>query len=67
MNGVHGQELKRRREAAGLSQLEAAARVGVSQPTWSKWESGTHAPRGKRVDAIDAVLGANPEPDRPAH
>jgi predicted transcriptional regulator len=32
------------RETLGLTQGEAAERVGVSQARWSRWESGVYRP-----------------------
>src|SRR5262245_58497150 len=37
-------KLRAWREANGLTQREAAAEVGVSQPTWSEWEAGRSKP-----------------------
>jgi len=36
--------LVRRRAELGLSQTELARRLGVSQPTVARWESGEHVP-----------------------
>ena len=32
------------REGAGLTQLQAAEKLGVHRTTWVRWESGTHKP-----------------------
>lgn len=37
--------LRARRQALGLSQTELAELLGVSQPAYAQWESGTRAPR----------------------
>ena len=37
---MFGDELKRRREAAGLSQRELAERSGVHEISISRWETG---------------------------
>lgn len=46
--GMDGEELRRRRTALGLTQMELARRLGTSQQTVHKWESGStriqHAP-----------------------
>jgi DNA-binding XRE family transcriptional regulator len=39
------QKLLAWRIAAGISQKVAGARVGVCQPTWRDWETGTKTPR----------------------
>lgn len=39
-----GEKLARWREKQSMSQTAAAALVSVSQPTWSKWESGEAEP-----------------------
>jgi transcriptional regulator with XRE-family HTH domain len=39
-------EARRVRQAAGLTETEVAAVVGVSMPTISRWESGQRRPRG---------------------
>lgn len=35
------ERIRELRERLGLSISEAAARLGVSRPTWSNWERGT--------------------------
>lgn len=40
-----GGRIRRVRQAAGLSQEEAAGLVGVQQATISRWERGTRTPR----------------------
>jgi transcriptional regulator with XRE-family HTH domain len=52
------------RQAAGLTQAEIAAAVGVAQPTVALWESGRRVPRGaaalryaealETLEAVDA-------------
>ncbi len=47
-SGMDGNELRRRRTALGMTQAELARRLGTSQQTVFKWESGAtriqHAP-----------------------
>jgi transcriptional regulator with XRE-family HTH domain len=53
--------LRRARRAAGLTQLELGARLGVSKTTVHLWEQGGRVPRASRVAAIAAALGVDPE------
>jgi transcriptional regulator with XRE-family HTH domain len=41
---VGPQKLREWREAAGLSQAQAAKRLGIAQGTWSTWERGDKRP-----------------------
>lgn len=50
-----------RREEVGLSQAELATRVGVSQQTVSRWESGVAIPQSERVVSLAKVLGLEEE------
>ena len=58
-------ELKRLREAAGLSQVQLALRLGVSQGTVANWERGFRVPQtGSLIKiasgcGVDALLGLN--------
>jgi transcriptional regulator with XRE-family HTH domain len=52
-----GELLRSRREAQGLEQVELARRLGVTQQTVSKWETGVTVPRSTRVAAIARALG----------
>jgi transcriptional regulator with XRE-family HTH domain len=50
-------ELKRRREALGMSQTELAAYLGVSYWTYRNWETGRRAPtRGNAVLTDHALI-----------
>lgn len=53
------QALRERRRLDGLTQEEAAAKLGVSQQTVAKWETGATRPARKRdvTEAIAAYLG----------
>lgn len=50
-------ELKRLREAAGLSQVQLALRLGVSQGTVSNWERGFRVPQTGSLIKIASILG----------
>lgn len=62
------ENLRRLREAAGLTQIELSARVGVTQMALSKWETGAAVPSlGNMVrladaldTSIDELLGRRP-------
>lgn len=41
---MNGAELQEIREGLGLSQTDAALRVGYSQAQWSRWEKGSEIP-----------------------
>jgi transcriptional regulator with XRE-family HTH domain len=73
--GLFDRTVGHRREELGLSQGELAERVGVSQQTISRWESGLAIPQPERVLALAEVLdldeerllgyaGYIPKPDR---
>jgi transcriptional regulator with XRE-family HTH domain len=49
--------LKQGRRDAGLSQAELAERVGVTQPTISRWESGKELPSLPVADFVLRELG----------
>lgn len=48
-NAPGPEAIKTWREAAGLSQELAAARMGVHVMTWSKWERGISGPSPRSV------------------
>ena len=50
-------ELKRLREAAGLSQVQLALRLGVSQGTVANWERGFRVPQTGSLIKIASILG----------
>lgn len=68
-------ELKRLREAAGLSQVQLALRLGVSQSTVANWERGFRAPQARHLIklanilgcSVDALLGLNTQSADAAH
>lgn len=45
------------REAVGLTQTEAADRMGVTQVEWSRWETGARGLTLERIDKIAEALG----------
>lgn len=55
-----GERIKFSRKSSGLSQVDLAKRIGVSQPAVANWESGLHDPRrvvlAKLADALGAPL-----------
>lgn len=66
-----GRELRRRRQAAGLSQRELAERAGTSQATIARYESGAKQPSvttyarllehcGAELRVADAPAGRTP-------
>lgn len=50
-------QLIKMREAANLSQKEAAARIGVGQSAISMWETGASSPRVEMLGKIAAAYG----------
>lgn len=68
--------LKTSRKKLGLSQVELAKQVSVSQPTIANWERGGHIPRPDALARIANVLGTDsawllsgehPASSNPAH
>jgi transcriptional regulator with XRE-family HTH domain len=53
--------LKQLREAAGLTQGELAAQVGISRVTLARFESGAHAPSWPTVLDLADALGVTCE------
>ncbi|MSW49325.1 MAG: helix-turn-helix domain-containing protein [Actinobacteria bacterium] len=51
--------LKEARRAVGLTQREAAARIGVSLGTVSRWEQGRVTPSGRYLDKAAEVYEAD--------
>lgn len=54
-----GKRLLRHREAAGLSQAELAAKIGVSQSAIGHWERSIFTPRGRNVNALAVALAVD--------
>jgi len=55
-NISNGKRLLAWREAQKLSQVQAGERVGVSQPTWRRWEHGT-VPALEEAILVEALTG----------
>jgi transcriptional regulator with XRE-family HTH domain len=60
VQGFDGQELRARREAAGLSVSELARQAGVAPQDVSKYESGVMKPGPDRLAALAECVGAKP-------
>jgi DNA-binding transcriptional regulator YiaG len=65
---VTGEELRDSRAAAGLTQRQLAARLGISQPQIARWERGENAIGGPQEIALRTVLtnGTGKVPAKPA-
>ncbi len=51
-----GQRIRRRRQALGLSQEALSSLCGISQRSWSQYETGRWIPRADRLLAIAQTL-----------
>jgi transcriptional regulator with XRE-family HTH domain len=64
-------EIRRRRDAKGLSQEELGQRLGehldkpVSRRAINNWENGHAIPHGRNIRALDLVLGDQPSAGDP--
>lgn len=56
-----GERLRVKRRALGLSIADAAARMGVDEGTFGKWERGTGEPIRKHVGVATRFLRATPD------
>lgn len=61
MENTLAKRLVMRRQQAGLSQTDLAARAGVTPQAVQQWEAGKTMPRGKRMSALASALGCSPE------
>lgn len=52
-----GSQLRAARQAAGLTQTEAASRAGTDQGRWSKWEADKIVPDVPSLAKIGEALG----------
>lgn len=52
---MNGEELRRRREEAGLSQEDLSRRLGMSDSAISYWENGRHIPT-RKLARLEAAL-----------
>ncbi len=51
--------LKELRQAARLTQLEVAMRLGVTPGTVYAWERGTREPRGRQLQELAKLYGVS--------
>lgn len=58
ISGVDGDEIRRRREARGLTQQELAAKIGVGLRTIGNWERGESVPKN-RMGMLREFFGMN--------
>ena len=58
-SATFGDRLSVAREAAGLSQTQLAARVGVRLKTLQNWESDRSEPRANRLQMLAGVLNVS--------
>lgn len=56
-----GDDLRKLRKAAKLTQNAAAKQLGVSRPTLTQWESGRFRPSPEHLDKLDELYGARGE------
>ena len=54
-----GHHLTELRQAAGLSQYDLAAKIGVAQTNISFWERGEKPPRGEVLPKLAQILGVS--------
>ena len=52
-------EIKNKREAAGISQVEMSKRLGVTQSAVSQWENGMVFPNAKMLPQIAKILNCS--------
>lgn len=54
---ITGDEIRRARERAGMTQEQLGAAVGVSLRTVGNWERGAHVPRNRAAVVEDVLRG----------
>lgn len=59
-----GQLIRAARLKKGLSQVDLADQIGVSQAAIGQWERGEFVPRGKNLNALVDVLGPGVDPQQ---
>lgn len=57
----HGIRLREARQRRGETQAEVAARFGVTQPSYSRWELGQTSPSGQHLDELSRFMGMEPD------
>lgn len=55
-----GENIKKAREAAGLTQKELAEKLGISVAMISRWEKGTRNPKMSTLTKIADAIGCDP-------
>ena len=53
--------IRRVRKEAGFTQIELAAKMGISIATLRRWEAGETTPTGSRMIELAELLGVTPE------
>lgn len=56
-----GSRIRESRQASGLTQDALAARLGVSQPTVNRWETGENEPGHGQIERLAEALSTVPE------
>ena len=56
---MQAEAIKNARIAAGLSQEQAAEKVGIKVQSWQKYEYGQRMPKDEMLERIAQVLGVN--------
>lgn len=54
-----GEKLKQARQAAGLTQVQLAERIGCLQKDVSRWEAGLHEPGALTLKKMAQALGCS--------
>jgi len=60
LSDVFAKRLKELREGAGLSKVDLAEKLGVSDNQIRRWESGTARPRPEKEDLLAEIFQINP-------
>lgn len=55
-----GEKIKQRREAAGMSQKELAAKIGVDASAISMWENGVTSPKMGNLIKLAEIFKCKP-------
>lgn len=58
---VWGQRIAEARRTVGMTQVQLAAALGVTQQLVSAWERGQSAPRDERRAQVARILGVTPD------
>lgn len=60
LSDIFAKRLKQLREGAGLSKVDLAEKLGVSDNQIRRWESGTARPRPEKEDLLAEIFQINP-------